>query len=583
MMKINARTHNNGELRLENVNQTVTLIGWVSKRRNLGSLVFIDLRDRYGITQIVFESEDFKEADSIRNEYIIQVTGVVNKKEHPNLKLPTGEIEVRAQKITIINKAQTTPFLIQDDTDALEDTRLKYRYLDLRRPKMQQYLINRSKITKSVREYLDSLDFIEIETPILTLSTPEGARDYLVPSRTRKGSFYALPQSPQLFKQLLMIGGLERYYQIARCFRDEDLRADRQPDFTQVDIETSFLDQDEILTLLENLVKKVFKDVINVDVETPFRRIPWVEAMGKYGSDKPDTRYGYELNDVKDILSTCSFEAFKTSKDIRAIAVHNEANLTSRKVADSLNEISKKFNIKQVTTLKYLNGELSGSFTKFLSEENKQDLIQRLHLQEDDLLIIAAGEFRDVCFALGAIRSFYAKKQNLIKPFTFDFLWVVDFPLFDKLEDGSFTSEHHPFTRPKKGYEHYLDEDPSKVISAAYDIVINGYEAGGGSLRIYDTEMQKKVFEILGFSDEDIKRKFGFFVDAFNYGTPPHGGAAFGLDRLTMIISQTENIKDVIAFPKNLSAVCPMSNAPMPVDEAQLKDLGIKVDLGDDK
>ena len=583
MMKINARTHNNGELRLENVNQTVTLIGWVSKRRNLGSLVFIDLRDRYGITQIVFESEDFKEADSIRNEYIIQVTGVVNKKEHPNLKLPTGEIEVRAQKITIINKAQTTPFLIQDDTDALEDTRLKYRYLDLRRPKMQQYLINRSKITKSVREYLDSLDFIEIETPILTLSTPEGARDYLVPSRTRKGSFYALPQSPQLFKQLLMIGGLERYYQIARCFRDEDLRADRQPDFTQVDIETSFLDQDEILTLLENLVKKVFKDVINVDVETPFRRIPWVEAMGKYGSDKPDTRYGYELIDVKDILSTCSFEAFKTSKDIRAIAVHNEANLTSRKVADSLNEISKKFNIKQVTTLKYLNGELSGSFTKFLSEENKQDLIQRLHLQEDDLLIIASGEFRDVCFALGAIRSFYAKKQNLIKPFTFDFLWVVDFPLFDKLEDGSYTSEHHPFTRPKKGYEHYLDEDPSKVISAAYDIVINGYEAGGGSLRIYDTEMQKKVFEILGFSDEDIKRKFGFFVDAFNYGTPPHGGAAFGLDRLTMIISQTENIKDVIAFPKNLSAVCPMSNAPMPVDEAQLKDLGIKVDLGDDK
>lgn len=583
MMKINARTHNNGELRLENVNQTVTLIGWVSKRRNLGSLVFIDLRDRYGITQIVFESEDFKEADSIRNEYIIQVTGVVNKKEHPNLKLPTGEIEVRAQKITIINKAQTTPFLIQDDTDALEDTRLKYRYLDLRRPKMQQYLINRSKITKSVREYLDSLDFIEIETPILTLSTPEGARDYLVPSRTRKGSFYALPQSPQLFKQLLMIGGLERYYQIARCFRDEDLRADRQPDFTQVDIETSFLDQDEILTLLENLVKKVFKDVINVDVETPFRRIPWVEAMGKYGSDKPDTRYGYELNDVKDILSTCSFEAFKTSKDIRAIAVHNEANLTSRKVADSLNEISKKFNIKQVTTLKYLNGELSGSFIKFLSEENKQDLIQRLNLQEDDLLIIAAGEFRDVCFALGAIRSFYAKKQNLIKPFTFDFLWVVDFPLFDKLEDGSYTSEHHPFTRPKKGYEHYLDEDPSKVISAAYDIVINGYEAGGGSLRIYDTDMQKKVFEILGFSDEDIKRKFGFFVDAFNYGTPPHGGAAFGLDRLTMIISQTENIKDVIAFPKNLSAVCPMSNAPMPVDEAQLKDLGIKVDLGDDK
>ena len=497
--------------------------------------------------------------------------------------MPTGEIEVNAKKITIINSANTTPFIIADETDALEDTRLKYRYLDLRRPMMQRYLMNRAKITKSIREYLDNQDFIEIETPILTLSTPEGARDYLVPSRTRKGSFYALPQSPQLFKQLLMIGGLERYYQIARCFRDEDLRADRQPDFTQVDIETSFLSQDEILTLLEGCIKKVWKDVLNIDIETPFRRIPWKIAMGKYGSDKPDTRFDLFLNDIKEDISGITFQALAEAEDVRALVIPHQAAETSRKVADSLNDISKKFGIKQVTTLKFVNGEITGSFTKFLNDDIKKKLIEHLGLKEDDLLIIAGGSFNHVCFALGAIRSFYAKKLNLIPPHSFDFLWVVDFPLFDKLDDGSYTSEHHPFTRPRKEDEQYLDTCPEKVLSAAYDIVINGYEAGGGSLRIYDQTMQKKIFEILGFTEEDIKRKFGFFVDAFQYGTPPHGGAAFGLDRLTMIISETDNIRDVIAFPKNLSAVCPMSNAPMPVDEQQLKDLGIKVVTEEDK
>lgn len=577
MLKMESRTHTCGELRASDVNKEVTLIGWVGKKRNLGSLVFIDLRDHFGYTQIIAEEANFDCLKNIKNEYIIQVSGIVQLRNNKNPKLETGEIEVVANKINIVNTANLTPFIIADDTDALEDTRLKYRYLDLRRPVMQNYLMTRAKITRSLREYFDSYDFTEIETPILTLSTPEGARDYLVPSRTRKGSFFALPQSPQLFKQLLMIGGMERYYQIARCFRDEDLRADRQPDFTQVDIEMSFMNQDEILTLLENAIKKVFKDVKNLDIETPFRRIPWKIAMGKYGSDKPDTRFDMCLHDIKDDLKDIEFTAFKEAQDIRCIVVKNVASVTSRKVMDSLNDISKKYGIKQVTVLKYLNNEIEGSFTKFLNDEMKQNLINHLALENDSIIIIAAGEFNKVCFALGALRTHYAKTLNLIKPNTFDFLWVVDFPLFDKLDDGSYTSEHHPFTRPREEDYPLLDTAPEKVLSAAYDIVINGYEAGGGSLRIYDQEMQKKVFNILGFTDEDIKRKFGFFVDAFQYGTPPHGGAAFGLDRLTMIISGTDNIRDVIAFPKNLNAVCPMSNAPCPVDEQQLIDLGIEV------
>ena len=577
MLKMESRTHTCGELRASDVNKEVTLIGWVGKKRNLGSLVFIDLRDHFGYTQIIAEEANFDCLKNIKNEYIIQVSGIVQLRNNKNPKLETGEIEVVANKINIVNTANLTPFIIADDTDALEDTRLKYRYLDLRRPVMQKYLMTRAKITRSLREYFDSYDFTEIETPILTLSTPEGARDYFVPSRTRKGSFFALPQSPQLFKQLLMIGGMERYYQIARCFRDEDLRADRQPDFTQVDIEMSFMNQDEILTLLENAIKKVFKDVKNLEIETPFRRIPWKIAMGKYGSDKPDTRFDMCLHDIKEDLKDIDFTAFKEAQDIRCIVVKNVASVTSRKVMDSLNDISKKYGIKQVTVLKYLNNEIEGSFTKFLNDEMKQNLINHLSLENDDIVIIAVGEFNKVCFALGALRTHYAKSLNLIKPNTFDFLWVVDFPLFDKLDDGTYTSEHHPFTRPREEDYPLLDTAPEKVLSAAYDIVINGYEAGGGSLRIYDQEMQKKIFNILGFTDEDIKRKFGFFVDAFQYGTPPHGGAAFGLDRLTMIISGTDNIRDVIAFPKNLNAVCPMSNAPCPVDEQQLIDLGIEV------
>ena len=574
-MKIASRTHNCGELRLEHVGEKVTLIGWVSKKRNFGSLCFIDLRDRYGYTQIV--SDENIDLKNIKSEYILRVTGTVQKRQTSNPKLSTGEIEVAISELEVVNTAELTPFIIADDTDALEDTRLKYRYLDLRRPIMQNYLITRAKITKSIRNYLDNNDFLEIETPILTLSTPEGARDYLVPSRTRQGSFYALPQSPQFFKQLLMIGGLERYYQVARCFRDEDLRADRQPDFTQVDIETSFLNQDEILTMLEGCLKAVWKDVKVIDIETPLRRLPWLEAMERYGSDKPDTRFGFELKDIKDILGSISLEAFSQAESIKAIVINNVAAQTSRKVVDGLNEISRKYGIKQVTTLKVSNGHIEGSFTKFFNENTESQLQERLSLQDDDLIIIAAGNFSRVCACLGALRLHYARQLNLIKPDTYDFLWVVDFPLFTKLDDGSYTSEHHPFTRPKEEYEHLLEEAPEKVLSASYDIVINGYEAGGGSLRIYNQEMQKKIFNILGFSEEDIKRKFGFFVDAFQYGTPPHGGAAFGLDRLAMILSGTDNIRDVIAFPKNLNAVCPMSNAPSTVDEQQLIDLGISI------
>ena len=581
-MEIKSRTHNCGELRLNDINKEVTLIGWVSKKRNLGSLVFIDLRDRYGYTQIIAEDSLFPDLKSIKNEFVIQVKGLVQERTTKNPKLSTGEIEVLLKELKVVNSASLTPFIIADETDALEETRLKYRYLDLRRPIMQNYLMTRARITRSLREYFDSNDFVEVETPILTLSTPEGARDYLVPSRTRKGSFYALPQSPQLFKQLLMIGGMERYYQVARCFRDEDLRADRQPDFTQVDIEMSFMSQEEILTMLEGAIKKVFKDVKNLEIETPFRRIPWQEAMGKYGSDKPDTRYGIYINDIKKDLENIEFTAFKEAETVRAIVVNEVANVTSRKVMDSLNDISKKYGIKQVTVLKFVNNELEGSFTKFLTDSMKENLINHLQLKENDIVIMAAGEFTKVCFALGALRTHYAKQLNLIKPNTFDFLWVVDFPLFSKLDDGSYTSEHHPFTRPKEEDYPLLDIAPEKVLSAAYDIVINGYEAGGGSLRIYDQAMQKKIFNILGFSEEDIKRKFGFFVEAFQYGTPPHGGAAFGLDRLTMIISGTDNIRDVIAFPKNLNAVCPMSNAPCPVDEKQLEDLSIQVIKGEE-
>ena len=568
------RTCFNTQLSLADVGRTVTLIGWVAKRRDLGSIMFLDLRDRSGIIQI--HIPDASKVPNIRNEYVIQVKGKVGKKEVANPNLKTGNIEVEAEEIIVINEAKTTPLIIADETDALEDTRLVYRYLDLRRPKMQHYQDIRHKIKMATHNYLNHLNFIEVETPILTLSTPEGARDYLVPSRVHPGNFYALPQSPQIFKQLLMIGGFERYYQIARCFRDEDLRADRQPDFTQIDIETSFLDQDQFLTMMEGLIAKIFKETINYEVKLPLRRLPYEEAMNKYGSDKPDTRFDLFIHDVSEIFKNTTFNGFKDVETIRALSIPGVASQTSRKVIDELTLEAKKFGLGGVSVLKYEADALNGSFLKFLSEEEQDALKKEMELKNDDILLLVSGKKMRVLPFLGAIRTQYARKLGYIKPNTYDLLWVVDFPLFEKTDTG-YTSSHHPFTRPKDEHLRYLDEDPSKILSYAYDIVINGYEAGGGSLRIYDQKVQKKIFEVLGLSDEDIKRKFGFFIDAFQYGTPPHAGMAFGLDRLTMILGGTDNIRDVIAFPKNLSAVCPMTGAPNIVDESQLDELGIQI------
>ena len=570
------RNFNNGELRLSDVGKEVSLVGWVSKKRNLGSLIFIDLRDRTGIVQLTVN--EGVEIPDVRNEYVIQAKGKVAKKAVPNKNLKTGEIEVVVSEIKVLSRAKTTPMIIADETDALEDLRLKYRYLDLRRPCLQENLKKRAKIVHCAHEYFDENGFTEVETPCLTLSTPEGARDYIVPSRITHGAFYALPQSPQLFKQLLMIGGMERYYQIARCFRDEDLRQDRQPEFTQIDLEMSFLDQDEILTIMEGFLKKTFKETIGVDIKTPLRRMDYAEAVDVYGSDKPDTRFGLHLLDVTEVLKKTEFNGYKEAKSIKAIVVPGVAAETSRKVIDSLTLEAKKFGFGGIGVYRVNESGVESSLLKFMSDSQVKDLVKITSAKNGDLILVLAGEHDKVCFALGALRSQYAHKLGLVKPNTYDLLWVVNFPLFEfSITENRYKALHHPFTRPTPETEKYLDTDPSKVLSAAYDIVINGYEAGGGSLRIYDQDMQKKIFNILGFSDEDIARKFGYFVKAFEYGTPPHGGIAFGLERLSMIICGTDNIRDVIAFPKNLKASCPMSNAPSGVDEAQLEDLGIKI------
>ena len=575
-MKVN----NSTDFNIKNIGKVVTLYGWVAKKRNLGGLIFIDLRDRSGIIQLVVKPDNkyYDLAETLKNEYVIKVVGEITERESKNKNLLTGDIEVIINELEILNTSIDLPFNL-NDTTALEDTRLKYRYLDLRRSELKEKLEVRHKITFAIREYLNKLNFLEIETPILCKSTPEGARDYLVPSRIFNGKFYALPQSPQIFKQLLMVGGMERYFQIAKCFRDEDLRADRQPDFTQIDIETSFLSEDQILTLTEGLIQKIYKDVINYDVKLPLRRINYDEAVDKYGSDKPDTRFDMHLISIKEILAYNSADLFTSNKYIKAIKVENVADVTSRKVQDEYNLTANKFNMKSFIYLKMISNKLEGSIIKFLSEEEQEKIINLLDLKNNDLVVIGLSNIKkNLDFGLGALRSLLAKKLNLIAPNTYDILWVVNFPLFEKSEEtGEITPCHHPFTRPKDEDLDKLETEPYKVYSYSYDIVMNGYEAGGGSLRIYDQDVQKRIFKVLGFTNEDISRKFGFFVEALKYGTPPHGGLAFGLDRLTMILSGTDNIRDVIAFPKNLSAVCPMSNAPRPVDDKQLEDLGIKV------
>ena len=575
------RTCNNASLRKTDAGKEVTLVGWVSTRRNLGSLLFIDLRDRSGIVQCVSSSPD--SLPDVRNEYVVQIKGKVQVKDVPNKNLKTGEIEVAIEEMKVLSKAKTTPFIIADKTDALEDTRLQYRYLDLRRPCLRRNLEIRSKIVSIAHHYFEENGFLEIETPMLGLSSPEGAKEYLVPSRVHNGSFYALPQSPQLWKQLLMIGGIERYYQIAKCFRDEDLRADRQPEFTQIDLETSFLDMDEILTLQEGFLKRVFKETIGVDIKTPLRRLPYYEAMDTYGSDKPDTRYGLLIHDISETMKKSSFEGFGKDDYVKGIVVPGVAATTSRKNLDELNLEMRKFGLKGVIALKALNGTLEGSFTKFMDEVLIKALLEELEAKEGDLILFASCPDRiQIDTALGALRTLFAKKLNLIEPNTYDLLWVVDFPMFTKNEEGTgYVAEHHPFTRPRDEDLPLLDTDPEKVLAYAYDIVINGYEAGGGTLRIYDHDTQWKIFSLLGLTDEEVEAKFGWFINAFNYGVPPHGGLAYGLDRLTMIVAGTDNIRDVIAFPKNLQAVDPTSKAPCEVTQDQLDLLGLTVEKKD--
>ena len=578
------KKNNNTDFNINNVGEEVILYVWVQKKRNLGGLVFIDLRDRSGIIQIVVrpENENYELASSLKNESVIEVTGKIVKRESINNKIPTGEIEVETSSLKLINSSIDIPFEITNDTTALEDTRLKYRYLDIRRGEIKNKLIARSKITMAIREFLDSRGFIEVETPVLCKSTPEGARDYLVPSRVNKGKFYALPQSPQLFKQLLMVGGIEKYFQIAKCFRDEDLRADRQPEFTQVDMEMSFVNEEDVMNVSEELIAYVFKKIKNIDVKLPLLKMKYNDAMKDYGSDKPDLRFDMKINDITDIFSNTSFEMFKTTITdggiINAIVVKNAADKYSRKNLDVLTEFVKTYKAKGLAYIKY-NEEVTGSIVKVMTEKEINDIKDKLDIQNNDLVLIISGSYNVVKISLGALRCKLAKDLGLINKDDYKFLWVTDFPSFEwSEEENRFMACHHPFTAPKDCDVDKLLTDKANCYSKAYDMVINGYEAGGGSIRIHDQEIQKKMFEALELTDEQIREKFGFFVDALKYGTPPHGGLAFGLDRLVMLLTNTENIRDVIAFPKTASANCLMSECPNIVDDKQLQELKIKVD-----
>jgi len=577
------RTHNNGELRPSHINETVVLKGWVAKKRDLGGLVFIDLRDRYGITQLTFNPESplYAKTLDIKSEYVLEITGTVLERSSKKDVLPTGHIEVEVSDLNILNTAAQTPMLIQDDTDALEDTRLKYRYLDLRRPVMQNNFIVRHKAATAVREFLNKEDFIEFETPILTKSTPEGARDYLVPSRINKGEFYALPQSPQIFKQLLMVSGFEKYYQIAKCFRDEDLRSDRQPEFTQIDIETSFMDQEEILDVSERMIKHVMKEVKGVDLTEKFPRITFKEAMDKYGSDKPDTRFDMHLINIGEIAKETTFGVFTSNIEnggiVKAITVKNGANLYSRKGIDKLTDFVKKYRAKGLAFLKYTNNELSGGISKFFTEEQQTNLVELTNLENNDLLLIVSDKESVTNQSLGALRNHIAKEQKLYEEDDYDFLWVIDWPMFEyREEQGRFYSLHHPFTTVQDEHRELLATDPAKALAYCYDLVVQGQELGGGSIRIHEEKIQNQVFDILGISKEEQELKFGFLVNALKYGTPPHGGIAFGLDRLVMLLVHTENISDVVAFPKTNSAQCILTEAPSKVADEQLADLAIK-------
>lgn len=577
------KKYNNNDFNIKNVGENVELYGWASKVRNLGGLIFIDLRDRSGKIQLVINPDNncYEEASKVRNEYVLKVNGIIEERQSKNPNMATGEIEVNVSSLEILNEAATPVFELDKD-DALEDTRLKYRYLDLRRDNIKNNLITRHKITMAARKFLSDNGFIEVETPILSKSTPEGARDYLVPSRVNKGSFYALPQSPQIYKQLLMIGGVEKYFQIARCFRDEDLRADRQPEFTQIDMEMSFVNEEDVMDNTEKLFQTIFKEVKGYDIKLPLMRMKYDDAINYYGSDKPDLRFDMKINDVTDVFRKCDFELFKRELEdkgiINAIVVKNAADKYSRKDIDKLTDFVKTYKANGLFFLKYNNSEFTGSIAKILTDEVKEELIKSLCLEENDLIFIIAGKKLITKTSLGALRCKLARDLDLIKKGDYKFLWVTDFPSFEwSEEENRFVACHHPFTAPKDEDIDKLLTDKEHCYSKAYDIVCNGYEAGGGSIRIHNADVQEKMFEALELTKEDIEEKFGFFVNAFKYGTPPHGGLAIGLERLTMLLCETDNIKDVIAFPKTSSASCLMSEAPNTVSEKQLEELNITV------
>lgn len=583
------KTHECGRLAPSNVGETVVLNGWVQRRRDLGGVLFIDLRDRTGLVQIVFNPDFSGEAlqigDRARNEFVLAVKGTVVERddETKNPNLATGMIEVRVTEIEILNTAKNPPFFIEDGIEIDESLRLKYRYLDLRRPEMQKTLWLRSKAAKIFRDFLDEHEFIEVETPILTNSTPEGARDYLVPSRVHPGEFYALPQSPQQFKQLLMVSGLERYYQIARCFRDEDLRSDRQPEFTQVDIETSFLTQEQLQDMMEELVVRLFKETKGVDIPRPFQRLTYADAMGKYGSDKPDLRFGLELADVSDLVANSGVKVFANvvagGGQVKALNAKGCATW-SRKELDDLAPFASRYGGKGLAWIQIKEGEWKGPIVKFFTPEEIAALTERLGAEEGDVLIFSADNKKVVADVLGNLRLKIGRDLGLIDESVYKFAWVVEFPLLSYDEEAKrYVAEHHPFTRPRDEDEHLFDTDPSKILAQAYDLVLNGYEVGGGSMRIYKRDVQEKMFQALGFSLEEAYEKFGYLLDAFEYGTPPHGGIAFGFDRLVMLLAGRTNLRETIAFPKTASATCLMTGAPGPVDESQLETLSVRVAL----